>query len=247
MTVFQSLLDKLSSQAANYLVLIDPDRKNAARLEAIIEAANRAGADAILVGGSLIMDDGFDDRVAAIKAGTDAPVILFPGASSQLSRHADAILFMSLLSGRNPQYLIGEQVQAAPKVRHMGLEPIPTGYLLLDGGSPTAVQIISGTQPLPLNQPDITLAHALAAQYLGMSLVYLEAGSGASQAVPDEVIRAVSGSVDIPVIAGGGIRTPEQAAAKVQAGAKFIVTGTVAEESGSASALQAFADAVHQG
>jgi putative glycerol-1-phosphate prenyltransferase len=245
MTVFDSLLARLDRQSANYLLLIDPDSKNDHRWEAMVDAGNAAGIDAFLVGGSLIMDDGFDRRVEAIKGRASAPVILFPGASSQLSRHADAILFLTLLSGRNPQYLIGEQVQAAPVVKHMGLESIPTGYLLMDGGSPTAVEFISATRPLPMHKPDIVVAHALAAQYMGMAVVYLEAGSGAAKSVPDEVISVVTGQLDIPVIAGGGIREPQQATAKVKAGARFIVTGTVAERDDPGGTLQAFADAIH--
>lgn len=243
MSVFQTLL---ASQRANYLVLIDPDRKNDERLEELVAGVNAAGVDAILVGGSLIMDGDFERRMEVIKTASQVPVILFPGASNQLSGHADAILFMSLLSGRNPQYLIGEQVQAAPVVRHLGLEVIPTGYLLLAGGNPTAVEFMSNSQPLPMDKPDLVLAHALAAQYLGMSLVYLEAGSGAQRAVSDEIVRTVSGELDIPVLVGGGIRTPDEAASKVRAGARFVVTGSALEHNSSRDAMQAFADAVHQ-
>jgi phosphoglycerol geranylgeranyltransferase len=174
-------------------------------------------------------------------------VILFPGGTTQLTRHVDAVLFMSLLSGRNPQFLISEQVQAAPVIKHLGLESVATGYLLLAGGGSTAVEFMSDTRPLPLDKPDLVVAHALAAQYLGMSLVYLEAGSGAQRAVPDDVIRAVTEAVDIPVMVGGGIRDPAAAAAKARAGAKFVVTGTVAEETGAADLLRAFAEAVHRG
>ncbi len=247
MTVFQSLLERLDHQSANYLVLIDPDRKNDGRLEKLVAAVNASGADGILVGGSLIMDGRFEERVAQIKAAAQVPVILFPGGTTQLTRHVDAVLFMSLLSGRNPQFLISEQVQAAPVIKHLGLESVATGYLLLAGGGSTAVEFMSDTRPLPLDKPDLVVAHALAAQYLGMSLVYLEAGSGAQQSVPDEVIRAVTGAVDIPVMVGGGIRDPKVASAKVRAGAKFVVTGTVAEETGTAALLEAFAEAVHQG
>lgn len=247
MSVYQSLLSRLESQKANYLVLIDPDRKNDSRTKDLVAEVNNSGADAILVGGSLIMDSAFEERVKGIKSASNVPVILFPGASNQLTREADAILFMSLLSGRNPQYLIGEQVQAAPVVKHMGLETIPTGYLLMAGGSPTSVEFMSNSQPLPMDKPDIVVAHALAAQYLGMSVVYLEAGSGAKRSVTNEVIRSVSGEVDIPVIVGGGIRSPEEAAAKVRAGAQFIVTGTVLEKGDNQGIMASFAQAIHQG
>jgi phosphoglycerol geranylgeranyltransferase len=247
MSVYQSLLNRLGSQKANYLVLIDPDRKNDSRIPDLVAEVNDSGADAILVGGSLIMDSTFEERVKAIKSASDVPVILFPGASNQLTREADAILFMSLLSGRNPQYLIGEQVQAAPVVKHMGLETIPTGYLLMAGGSPTSVEFMSNSQPLPMDKPDIVVAHALAAQYLGMSVVYLEAGSGAQRSVSDEVIQSVSGELDIPVIVGGGIRRPEEAADKARAGAQFIVTGTILEQGENHGIMASFAQAIHQG
>ncbi|MEE9161510.1 MAG: geranylgeranylglyceryl/heptaprenylglyceryl phosphate synthase [Candidatus Neomarinimicrobiota bacterium] len=247
MSIFQSLLDRLDSQAANHLVLIDPDRKNDGRLADLVAGVNDSGADAILVGGSLIMDGGFQERLEAIKGAARVPVILFPGSATQLSAHADAVLFMSLLSGRNPQYLIGEQVQAAPVLKHLGLEVIPTGYLLMAGGQRTTVEIMSNSQPLPLDKPDLAQAHALAAQYLGMALVYLEAGSGAQRTVPAEVIRGVAGEVEIPIAVGGGIRTPDEAAEKVRAGARFVVTSSVFEQEGGSDIMPAFAAAVHAG
>ena len=170
MTVFQNLLEHLAHQSANYLVLIDPDRKNDGRLEQLVQAVNASGADGILVGGSLIMDGQFEQRVAQIKAAAQVPVILFPGGTTQLTKHVDAVLFMSLLSGRNPQFLISEQVQAAPIIKQLGLESVATGYLLLAGGGSTAVEFMSDTRPLPLDKPDLVVAHALAAQYLGRAI-----------------------------------------------------------------------------
>ncbi len=152
---------------------------------------------------------------------------------------------MSIISGRNPHYLIGEQVIAAPIVKDLGIEAIPTGYLLLDGGSDSTVQFMSGTAPIPMDKPDISIAHALAAQYLGKKLIYLEAGSGAKQAVPNELIKEVVEHVDIPLIVGGGIRTPEAAREKVKAGASFVVTGTIIEENNNGDMLKKFAEAVH--
>ena len=152
---------------------------------------------------------------------------------------------MSILSGRNPHYLIGEQVIAAPIINDIGIEVIPTGYLLLDGGSDTSVQFMSGTVPIPMDKLDISTAHALAAQYLGKKLIYLEAGSGAKQAVPNELIIEVAEHVDIPLIVGGGIRKPEVARQKVEAGASFVVTGTIIEENFNENILKKFADAIH--
>ena len=148
-------------------------------------------------------------------------------------------------SGRNPHYLIGEQVIAAPIINDLGIEVIPTGYLLLDGGSNSAVQFMSGTAPIPMDKPDISIAHALAAQYLGKQLIYLEAGSGAKQAVTNELIKKVFEQVDIPMIVGGGIRTPEVAREKVESGASFVVTGTIIEENNNGNILKNFAEAVH--
>ena len=192
-----------------------------------------------------MMDGRCSDRVSQIKSLAEIPVIFFPGGISHLTSHYDAILFMSIISGRNPHYLIGEQVIAAPIINDLGIEVIPTGYLLLDGGSNSAVQFMSGTAPIPMDKPDISIAHALAAQYLGKQLIYLEAGSGAKQAVTNELIKKVFEQVDIPMIVGGGIRTPEVAREKVESGASFVVTGTIIEENNNGNILKNFAEAVH--
>ena len=161
----------------------------------------------------------------------------------QLTSYADAIFFMSLISGRNPNYLISEQVKAAPLIQKQGLEPIPTGYLLIDGGTQTSVSFISDTTPIPRDKYEIAWAHALAGQYLGMQLIYLEAGSGAEIPVPDPMISSVKKQVSVPIIVGGGIRSPETAQQKVEAGADFIVTGNVIEKD--PSLMSAFAEAIH--
>jgi phosphoglycerol geranylgeranyltransferase len=244
-TIFHSLLQVVKKKGAGYIVLLDPDRKNEGQLEAKVAAINAAGVDAIFVGGSLMMDGRCRERVASIKALAKVPVIFFPGGISQLNEHYDAMLFMAILSGRNPHYLIGEQVLAAPAVKDLGIEVIPTGYLLFDGGAQSTVEFISNTRPIPLHRPDLAVAHALAAQYLGKKLIYLEAGSGAREAVPVKTIERVVREVEVPLIVGGGIRTPEQARDRVQAGASFIVTGTVIEEDPSTALMDAFAQAVH--
>lgn len=239
------LLDIKTKKGAGYFVLIDPDRKNDGIIEDLVNSVNESGADAILSGGSLFMDGRFQERAARIKALARIPVILFPGAANQLGPYCDAILFMSVISGRNPNYLIGEQVIAAPVVKDLGLEPIPTGYLLFDGGGNSTVEFMSNSKPLPMHRPDITIAHGLAAQYLGMKLLYLEAGSGARISVPEDTITSVTSEVDLPVIVGGGIRTPEEARNKVEAGASFVVTSTAVEESNRLTLLKDFANAVH--
>lgn len=246
-SVFQHLLDIKSQKGAGYIVLIDPDEKNDESLISQVRAANDTGVDALIVGGSLMMDSKHNDRVATIKKEADIPVIFFPGGVNQINIYYDAMLFLTLLSGRNPQYLIGEQVVAAPIVKDLGIEVIPTAYLLFNGGTQSTVEVMSGTKPLPMNRPDIAVAHALAAEYLGNKLIYLEAGSGAKEAIPVEIIQKVSAQTVVPLIVGGGIRSPEAARERVEAGASFIVTGTVLEENNGRSIMTEFADAVHGG
>jgi phosphoglycerol geranylgeranyltransferase len=172
-------------------------------------------------------------------------VVIFPGSFAQITPDADAILFTSLISGRNPNYLIDEQVKGAPLVKQYGLEPIPTGYMLIESGALTSVQYISGTFPIPRAKTDIAVAHALAAQYLGMKMVYLEAGSGADKPVPPEMIRSVVSHIEIPVMAGGGISTPEQCAERIEAGASFVVCGNCFENDPKHVCLQELAAAAH--
>ena len=244
--VLTHLLRIRAQRGAGYLVLIDPDKWPPARLPEVAAAAGEQGADAVLIGGSLLLTPSFDNVVQSIRSAAAVPTILFPGSTIQISRHADAILFLSLVSGRNPSYLIGEQVLAAPVIKHLGIEPIPTAYMLIESGATTSAEFMSNTRPIPRDKHDIAQATALAAEYLGFRLVYLEAGSGAEKAVPAEMIAAVSSFVNISVIVGGGIRTPEAAAERVKAGASFIVTGNVLEKDGHSQLIQEFAAAIHQ-
>ncbi|HDQ45076.1 MAG TPA: geranylgeranylglyceryl/heptaprenylglyceryl phosphate synthase [bacterium] len=247
MTTYDKLLRIKTDRGAGYLVLLDPDHRSVPELSAMARECEAQGADGFLIGGSLLFSDHFDALVRSIKEAVSKPVILFPGSSRQLSRHADAVLFMSLISGRNPQALIGEQVLAAPLVHALGIETISMGYMLVESGNVTAAQFMSNTSPIPREKPQIAVAHGLAGQYLGMKLLYLEAGSGAEKSVPETMIQAVSHTVSIPVIVGGGIRTPHDAAAKVRAGASFVVTGNVLESEENHSLVRAFAEAIHQG
>lgn len=242
--VFNAIQKKVSSGRAAYWVLLDPDDFLPQRAADIASQAQQAGADALLVGGSLIHTDHFDDFVKLIKKNSSIPVILFPGDSTQLSRHADAILFLSLISGRNPVNLIGEHVKAAPLIKQFGIEPISTAYMLVESGSVTSVEFMSNTRPLPRNKPMIAAAHALAAQYMGMSMVYLEAGSGAPQPVPDDMIKLVRSYIDIPIIVGGGIRDAKTARAKLIAGADIIVTGNLLRRKNGLSVMKEIARVV---
>ena len=242
--VLSYLKTVIAEKDAGYFILIDPEMCDVGTTAKLATTIEKAGADAILLGGSLLTQD-LHPIAAAIKSETELPIILFPGDSMHLTPHADAILYMSLISGRNPNYLIGEQVKAAPWIQKYGLEPIPTGYMLIDGGNRTSVEFMSGTAPIPRDKPDIATPHALAAEYLGMQTVYLEAGSGATLPIPNEMIASVKEQITIPLIVGGGIRSPEIAAEKVKAGADFIVTGNILEETGSFDLIKQFAIAVH--
>lgn len=246
MKIHQHLLQIRERRGAGLMVLLDPDKHEIRVLERRALEAQKAGCDALLIGSSLLTTSNFDEAVQRMKRSVDIPVILFPGGVQQISAHADAILFLSLLSGRNPQYLIGDHVQAAPIIRKLGLEPIPTGYILIESGTVSTVQYISQTNPIPRDKLDIATAHALAGQYLGMKLIYLEGGSGTKYSVPEKMIAAVRDTVTLPIIVGGGIRSPEEARKKIQAGADWVVIGNILEKQPPGSSLmQEIAGAVH--
>lgn len=242
MTVFEQLQAVGEKYQAGYLVLVDPDRLKQHDIPRFGQQAQSAGVDALLLGGSFLTND-LSLIAETLQTSTDLPIILFPGSAMQLTSYADAIFFMSLISGRNPNYLISEQVRAAFLIQKQGLEPIPTGYFLIDGGTQTSVSFISNTTPISRDKFEIAWAHALAGQYLGMQLIYLEAGSGVEIPVPDLMISSVKKQVSVPIIVGGGIRSPETARQKVEAGADFIVTGNVIEKD--LSLMSAFAEAIH--
>lgn len=228
-----------------FCVLLDPDRNTPDELSRAAEICQEGGADFIFVGSSLVLSSTFGRAVAAAKKGSELPVVIFPGHSSQISGDADAILFLSLISGRNAEYLIGQHVVAAPLIHDLGLEVIPTGYMLVDSGHITSVQFMSMTAPMPRNKPDIAVAHGLAAKFLGMRFLYLEGGSGGEHDVPVEIVREVTQAVDLPLIVGGGIRTPEAARAKVEAGAACIVMGNSLEDMWTPEVVRKLAEGVH--
>ncbi len=247
MSVYQKLLGLKDRHKAGYFVLIDPDKTPSDKINSIIEEAIVAGVDAFLVGGSLLLTPDFDGFLNTFKKySAHIPVIIFPGSVQQLSANADALLFLSLLSGRNPHHIIGSQVIAAPIIHRLGIEAISTAYLLVESGKATSAEFMSGTTPLPRHKPEIATAHALAAQYMGFQTIYLEGGSGADHSVPEEMIYSISQTVEIPLIVGGGIRTPEEAAKKVEAGASFIVTGNVLERNDDPQFIKSFVTAIHQ-
>ena len=228
-------------------LLVDPDKAIPSRLPGFAAAAEEAGVDGFLVGGSLALLPHFEDCIRALKAGTSLPVVIFPGGVHQISGEADAILFLSIISGRNPDQLIGQHVIAAPIIRELGLEAISTGYVIVSTDTVTSTEYMSYSKPIPREKPEIAAAHALAADMLGMRLVYLEAGSGAGQSVPTEMIRMVSDLVSIPVIVGGGIRSADAAAQIAAAGATLVIIGNHFEDQERQVEIQEFADAVHRG
>jgi phosphoglycerol geranylgeranyltransferase len=226
--VLSSILTKVKKERRQYWILLDPDDFSPADAGRVARQAEKTGGvDAVLIGGSLLHSRSFGEFVKAVKRSVSIPVMLFPGDASQLSASADALLYLSLVSGRNPVNLIGEHVKAAPVIRRLGIKTIATAYLLIASGTVTSVEKVSKTRPLPRSKPALAAAHALAAQYMGMKLVYLEAGSGARQTVPVEMIRKVKSWISVPLIVGGGIRDADTARGILSAGADIIVTGNL--------------------
>jgi len=243
--VYLNLLKIKEEKGGGFFVLIDPDKVPEKNYLSLAEAAEDCGVDGILIGSSFMMDSNFTPAVKAIKQKTSLPVIIFPGSFAQITPEADAVLFTSLISGRNPVYLIEEQVKGAPLLKKFGVEPIATGYMLIESGSMTSVQFISNSMPIPRSKNDIACAHALAAQYLGMKFVYLEAGSGADKPVPLGMIHSIASYIDIPIITGGGLKTPEDCAARIEAGASFIVMGNALEVGNRFDYLKDLTSATH--
>ncbi len=222
-------LARESSKRTLHLTLIDPDKQKAKEAGEIARSAARGGTRGIMVGGSVgISPNNLDATVEAIKERVDLPVILFPGDVAGISTKADAIFFMSLLNSRNPYYITGAQAAGAPLVKRAGIEAIPMGYIVVEPGG--AAGYVGDARLIPRDRPEVAVGYALAAEFLGMRLVYLEAGSGASQPVPGEMITAVKKAIEIPLIVGGGIRDGKAAARAAKAGADIIVTGTIVEK-----------------
>ena len=243
---YQKLKKTIESKGGGFILLLDPDKMADESIPSSVNQAKDAGVDAFFVGGSFLMRENFNDFVQIVKNHSgNCPVIIFPGSLYQISPHADALLFLSLISGRNPEHLIGNQVMAAPILWKLNLEAISCGYMLIESGKTTSAQFVSNSTPIPRDKPEIALAHALTAQYFGMKTVYLEAGSGAHDPVPNEMISLVGNAVNIPVIVGGGIRTPDEALVKSKAGADIIVIGNLFEKRDNYSLMHEFADAIH--
>ncbi|KQB37986.1 Geranylgeranylglyceryl phosphate synthase [Flavobacterium daejeonense] len=228
-TIYQEILQAKLVRKQLLAILLDPDKIVWESLPELILKINQSPATHVFIGGSLVGNSILDILIQQIKKDCTLPVVLFPGDASQISNHADGILFLSLLSGRNPDYLIGHQVKAAPILKKLQLEIIPTGYILIESGSQTAVERVSQTKPLDSDNLDLVLATALAGEMLGNKLIYLEAGSGAQKAVSQEIIKLVAQNTNIPLIVGGGITDQEGIQRAYDSGADLVVIGTAFE------------------
>jgi phosphoglycerol geranylgeranyltransferase len=231
--IYQSLLNQKLKGQKSFAVLIDPDKVTVEKIEELTNMAIEASVDYLLVGGSLVISNRLDEVVQQIKKNCDIPVILFPGSPSQITPFADALLYLSLISGRNSELLIGQHVISAPFVRQSGLEIMSTGYMVIDGGAPTTVSYISNATPIPADKNEIAMCTAMAGEMLGMKLIYMDAGSGAKRAVAESMIEQVAKVIEVPLVVGGGITSPEKAYRNCKAGADVIVIGNAIEKDSS--------------
>jgi phosphoglycerol geranylgeranyltransferase len=245
LTTGMSIYESINNKGRNkqFAVLVDPDKYGNGGLDKVVSLAVESHVDFIFVGGSLLTFDHLDETLKVIKDSTGIPVILFPGSVMQINEKADAVLLLSLISGRNADLLIGKHVIAAPYLKKSGLEILPTGYMLIESGPLTTAQYISGTIPIPREKDDIAVCTAMAGEMLGLKLIYMDAGSGAEMPIPASMIKKVKESISIPLIIGGGIRTPEEATASCRAGADIIVVGNAIEKDH--SCIKEIAHAIH--
>ena len=241
--IYHSLTERKRLGKKSFAVLIDPDKVNDQSMEQLIVLAVEAKVDYFLVGGSLVISSYLDECLQMIRQHCAIPTVLFPGSPSQVSKYADALLYLSLISGRNPELLIGQHVVSAPFVKKSGLEIMSTGYMVVDGGAPTTVSYISNASPLPADKNEIAVCTAMAGEMLGMKLIYMDAGSGAKRAIHESMIEKVAQSISVPLIIGGGITEPEKAYINCKAGADVIVVGNAIEKD--ASLIKEMAAAVH--
>ena len=230
MRIIDQIIHQNSTGSPALAILLDPDKLNNQNIDGFITRCNDANVDLVFIGGSYILNNPTQSRLEILKSGLNAPVIIFPGSIIQIHDQAAAILLLSLISGRNADLLIGKHVEAAPILHRSNLEIISTGYILVDGGMSSAVSYMSQTQPIPRNQINIAVATALAGQMLGLNCIYLEAGSGAKKPVPSDMVLSVKRNISIPLLVGGGIKSPEYAQQIAQAGADVIVVGNAVEK-----------------
>src|ERR1035437_9923706 len=239
-TIFSSIFKSKAQKKKQFAVLVDPDKFETSK---VVDIAETAGVDFIFVGGSILSNGNLEQCINVIKKQTKIPVIIFPGNNLQISKNANGILLLSLISGRNPELLIGKQVIAAPVLKSSNLEILPTGYMLIDGGRQTAVSYMSNTNPIPYDKDDIAMCTAMAGEMLGLKLIYMDAGSGALNTISKKMIKKVSSNISIPLIIGGGIDTAKKAILACKAGADIIVVGNAIEKD--SSLIKKIVQAVH--
>lgn len=228
--IYRQLLQLKREGRKAFAVLIDPDGISPDKAAAIARKCDEAGVDYVLFGGSIMISEHLDACIRSFKAVSDIPVLLFPGSPSQVCKSADALLYLSLISGRNPDLLIGQHVVSAPAIKASGLEVMATGYMVIDGGVPTTVSYMSHSAPIPRNKPDLALCTAWAGEMQGKHLIYMDAGSGALHPVSPEMIKKVSDNIAIPLIVGGGIRDAQGVHTALEAGAQIVVVGNAIEK-----------------
>jgi phosphoglycerol geranylgeranyltransferase len=241
--LYLEILGKKQQKQKSFSVLIDPDKVDVASIHQLVAISIDAKVDYFFVGGSLVISSHLDECIQLIKSLCNIPVILFPGSPSQVSKFADALLYLSLISGRNAELLIGQHVVSAPFVKKSGLEIMPTGYMVIDGGAPTTVSYISNATPIPADKNEIAMCTAMAGEMLGMKLIYMDAGSGAKIPITEKMIEKVAMHIESPLIVGGGITQPQKAFLNCKAGADIIVVGNAIEKD--ISLIKEISAAVH--
>ena len=244
MTIYKKIQSDKEKNKKSFALLIDPDKQNKKQLICIIEKAQNAKIDYFFVGGSLLTNDSLDLCLNTLKENSNIPIILFPGNAMQVNNKADGILFLSLISGRNAEMLIGKQVITAPILKQSSLEILPTGYMLIDSGKPTTVSYMSNTTPIPADKDTVAACTAMAGEMLGMKIIFMDGGSGAQNPISLKMIKTVKNSINIPLIIGGGISSGEKAIANCKAGADIIVVGNAIEKN--ENLIREIADAVHK-
>jgi putative glycerol-1-phosphate prenyltransferase len=243
MNIYKKITANRKANKKSFALLIDPDKQNKNQLLSIIKKANDAKTDYFFVGGSLLTNDSLDLCLNTLKENSTIPIVLFPGNAMQVNDKADGILFLSLISGRNAEMLIGKQVITAPILKQSSLEVLPTGYILIDSGKPTTVSYMSNTTPIPANKNTVAACTAMAGEMLGLKLIFMDGGSGAKSPISEAMIKEVRKSISVPLIIGGGINSGKKAIANCKAGADIIVVGNAIEKN--KSLITEIANAVH--
>ncbi len=245
MHVYTYLQNVVAHRGGGFIVLIDPENFPPEALPSLAARCEEAGVDAFFIGGSLVHDLNLNAYVLRLKESTTLPVIGFPGSITQICRSLDALLYLSVISSNNPEYLFRQHIQVAPIIRKLNIEPIATGYMLIESGRLTTAQYMSASLPLPRHKPDVAAATAMAAEMMGMKLLFTDAGSGAEHTVPETLIQAITQVCSIPLVVGGGIRSPEEVARKMEAGASFVVVGNAIEKHPDPGFISELAAAAH--